>query len=461
MKLDRRSFASVGLAATAFAVLSGLALVIYDGIAKKDILESRNDVERTLNVLLSGLRDHSDFGAAIEAVPALRDKVIGVGAYTEDGSRLYAWGNVPEAGDFHAPAHGSGGTLGEQERHYTYKSADDSIVLVLSPFRIGPPIPVERSQTAADRSAAVEERRVDEDARRESAPSAAFFRILRKADSVYLEVRQAEYWRSRRLAGAFFPLVELALAALVVFVRGLILRNQEYRRRFEEQRNLVILGTAASTLAHEIKNPLLSIRLQTRLLERTCPEAARRELGIINDEVERLSSLSHRVGDYLRDPAGHPVPVSPREVAADVGMRLCGRDILKAADGPEPGVLVDPERLRSVLENLVRNALESGPDSGAAGEAAGGGESVGVEMELCAIDGGVRIEVSDRGSGIDPAAAPRLFDPFFTTKSRGTGIGLAVCKRFVEAAGGTLVLKARPGGGTVARVDLPAFKERS
>jgi two-component system sensor histidine kinase HydH len=231
---------------------------------------------------------------------------------------------------------------------------------------------------------------------------------------------------------------------LILFVRMLLLRNAEYRRRIEEQRNLVVLGTAASTLAHEIKNPLLSIKLQTRILEKTYPQDARRELGIIDDEVERLSALSHRVGDYLRDPAGNPRPIDPADIALEVCMRLCGRNILRVLEPPPPALHMDPERLRSILENLLRNAIESG------------GPEEALSIEVGAEGGAARIEVLDRGAGLAPEARNSLFDPFFTTKSRGTGIGLAICKRFVEAAGGSIVLEPRAGGGCRARLVFPA-----
>lgn len=456
MRIERKSLASWGLTALAFAALTGLAMVIYDGNSQKNRLESRNDAERTMNHLLAGLRDQKDFGAAIESVPKLRQKVVGIGAYTADGSRLYAWGDVPPTW---LPARSEEESAGTPVRVYLENPANDSLVLILAPFRVGPPPPPSDRDGIRDSDGYDGRDRSSEtnafagtDSQREPTPSAGFFfTTLRKADSVYLEIRQPEYWSSRRLATALFPLAELALAALVLFVRGLIIRNNEYRRRIEAQRNLVVLGTAASTLAHEIKNPLLSIRLQARILEKTCPESAQREIGIINDEVERLSALSHRVGDYLRDPAGNPASVNPAEVAADVGRRLCGRDIVATSAEPCLPVFMDPERLRSVLENLVRNAIESdGPGDGKPG--------AGIEVELRRDEKGVRIDVLDRGRGLSPEAASRLFDPFFTTKSRGTGIGLSVCKRFVEAAGGTIRLENRPGGGCAAKLVLPAAK---
>ncbi len=437
MRHDRTWYASIGLATIAFLALSALALIIADGIAQKDRLESRNDVERTFSLLLAGLRDHRDFGETIESSASLRDKVRGVGAYAADGTRLYDWGDVPATQAAATPAAASSGSAAFEPEHlYADLPHRDAVALILSPFRAGPPPPHDHERDAEPRPA-------EENQQAQPISSYFFFTTLRNAETIYLEVRQPSYWRSRRASELLLPLVVVAIGALVFFVRLLILRNAEYRKRLEEQRSLVVLGTAASTLAHEIKNPLLSIRLQTRILEKTCPEVAMRELGIINEEVERLSALSHRVGDYLRDPAGRPVVIDPRDIAAEVGHRLCGRDLLVPLEGGTPSVVFDPERFRSVLENLVRNALESG------------GSDDAVSIDIRQVDGAVRVDVLDRGAGIAAGVAREAFDPFFTTKSRGTGIGLAVCKRFVQAAGGTIGLEPRDGGGCMARITLP------
>jgi two-component system, NtrC family, sensor histidine kinase HydH len=427
--MRRRTLVSAGLALLAFAVLTALDLLIFSVMAERDRLESRNDAERTMGALLAGLRDHDTFGAAIESAESLRARVLGVGAYSSEGVLLYSWGTVPAS-----YKKSSVGTVPDDGmlRLYLDDPKQDSIVLIHRPFRVGPPPPPRARHEAG------------EPPREGRGPSGFLSTTLRNAESVYLEVREPGYWRNRRLETLLFPLIEAALAALILFVRSLILRNGEYRRRIEEQENLVVLGTAASTLAHEIKNPLLSIRIQTHIMERTYPEAARRELAIINDEVERLSALSQRVGDYLRAPEGKPSPVDPADIASEVGMRMCGRDIVRPGEAAPPKVLIDPERLRSVLENLLRNALESG------------GPEEGIAIELGAEEGGARIDVLDRGRGIEAEAAAKLFDPFFTTKSRGTGIGLAVCRRFVAAAGGSIALDGRPGGGCRARVILPS-----
>jgi len=434
--------ASLGLAFLAFSLLTVFAVVIFKGIAERDRLEVRGDGDRTMSLLFASLRDHEDFGSAIEDVEPLRTKVIGIAAYSPDGDRLYSWGETPENFSLHDLARER-----EEEpgRTYIVEPKNDSLIFAFHPFRSAPPSPPAPPNSKMPGMGKMHQGL--------GGPSPGtprrmgfLFTTMRNAEVVRLEIREPEYWTSRRLARILLPVVELALAALVLFVRSLVLRNAEYRRRIEEQKNLVVLGTAASTLAHEIKNPLLSIRLQTRILEKTFPDAGKRELGIINDEVDRLSALSHRVGDYLRDPAGNPSSIDISELALEVGMRLCGRNVLKPTGGTPPRVSIDVERLRSVLENLVRNALEAG------------GPEEGISVEIGMVEGKACIDILDRGTGLAPEAEAKLFDPFFTTKSRGTGIGLSVCKRFVEAAGGTVALSPRSGGGCRARVILPPAK---
>ena len=416
--LMNRRLVSLGIAILAFAALSAVSVVIFRSMEQKSVLESRNAAEQTMSSLFAALRDHDDFGSAIENSDSLRGALVGVSAVAADGRVLHAWGDPPAQ----APP-------GSDGRQYIENPKRNSIILVLRAPRDAPP----REPPPQTREGA-----------RERRPGDSFLRdTLREAETIQLEIRQAAFWQARRARGVLFPVVEIALAALVLFVRYLVLRNAEYRRRIEEQKNLVLLGTAAGTLAHEIKNPLLAIRLQTSILERVITSEGRGELDIINAEVERLSALTSRIGDVLRDPAGNPADVNLVDVAREVGTRLCGRDLLA---GPSPGGLtarIDPERLRSILENLVRNALESG------------GREQDVALEIAAADGRVRLDVLDRGTGVKPGDTERIFDPFFTTKSRGTGIGLTISRRFAAAAGGTVTLESRVDGGCRARLVLP------
>jgi two-component system sensor histidine kinase HydH len=241
-------------------------------------------------------------------------------------------------------------------------------------------------------------------------------------------------------------------------VRGLYLRNREYRERIEAQQNLVVLGTAASTLAHEIKNPLLSIRLQTGILGKVFPEKGREELGIINEEVDRLSALTYRINDYLRDAAGQPAPLNIAHILSETSLRLCGRNIVEENSVTDALVFMDTERARSVFENIIRNAIESGSPENAIGAAIlrHVGNSAGNNGDSNTIV----ISIYDRGRGIAEGDMKRVFDPFFTSKSTGTGIGLSIGKRFVEAVGGTIGIENREGGGATVFITLIEYENR-
>jgi two-component system, NtrC family, sensor histidine kinase HydH len=422
--MKRARFLSVGIALVSFAALSAVNVIIFRGMTERNRLESRNDSERTFSILFASLRRYDDFGSAIEATPSLEREILGVGLYGEGGGMLYRWGVVPES--YVPPVFVDADVKNDMARMYLENAKNDSLILLLRPSGDGPPPPPNDEKGNGSRRSQF-----------------LMFDILRKADVIYLEIRQPQFWRQAHLQAVLFPTVEIILAAFVVFVRFLIIKNSEYRERIEQQKNLVILGTAASTLAHEIKNPLLAIRLQTSIIARTVPGGARRELSIIDSEVERLSMLSHRVNDFLRDPAGIPARIDPVEIASEVGERLCGRPIVHTPSGRDLAVKIDPERLRSILENLLRNALESG------------GREEDVEIHVGISDNTVCIDVLDRGRGISREHRERVFDPFFTTKSRGSGIGLAICRRFVQAAGGSIALEDRLHGGTRARIVLP------
>ena len=201
------------------------------------------------------------------------------------------------------------------------------------------------------------------------------------------------------------------------------------------------MGEAARTLTHEIRNPLSAIRLQSAILRRTAAAQAAPELEVIDDEVERLAALADRVSDFLRDPAGNPETIVLNGFLNELTQRHSG---LRVEVPSQPlAVRFDRERLRSTLGNLIRNAEESGSDGAP------------VEVIAAATNKAVTLRVLDRGGGIAPERLERVFDPFFTTKSKGSGIGLPITRRFIEAAGGSLELAPRTGGGTEARVTLP------
>ncbi len=286
---------------------------------------------------------------------------------------------------------------------------------------------------------------------------------------IYLQVSLQELYAGGRRLEAARILVPAALAAVIAFFFYLYRLNLGYQKRIEGHERLVRLGEAARTLAHEIRNPLGAIRIQAAYLKRVLPEAHRGELQVIDEEIQRLDLLVNRISDFLRDPKGNPEPVDLDAFTRRLISRFGGEIRFENADGGPVRVSFDPDRLRSVLENLVANARESMED-GKAGEAGGEGEPGGgaaggggraVEIRLQRHHGRAVLSILDRGKGLPPGRREELFDPFFTTKTRGSGIGLSLSRRFVEEAGGRIELLPRSGGGTEARVTLKELLRES
>ncbi|HTP57738.1 MAG TPA: ATP-binding protein [Spirochaetia bacterium] len=269
------------------------------------------------------------------------------------------------------------------------------------------------------------------------------------AGALFLSMDISSYYRSQVLYGAAAIVVPIAVAGIAVLFLSLLSSNIRHRRRAQEQETLARLGESARTLAHEIRNPLSAIRIQTGLLRKKVGSGeAAAQLEAIDEEVERLSLLSRRVGDYLRNPRGEPQRIILSHFLVDLSAKLPTAVMYQAADAAkELAVSMDPDLLRSVVENLVRNASESYPDGDGSRE---------IELSLRREKSVAVITVKDRGKGISAELREKVFDPFFTDKVQGSGVGLSLSRRFVEAANGTITLQARSGGGTEARVTLPA-----
>lgn len=458
MKISvRTSSGIVGL--VCWVIASGLAVFVFAGIRDRGRLIRDNDNERIFNLIFTGFRGYDGVGAAIEGNPVLSERIAGFGVYGEDLTANYRWGD--------APAVFNTGILETQEKNrfnrYTIQDQKQGRVkFVLHHERVLPAAPPRMPGSVGTRSApapADAEAPAGADPKRPAEPNpswpgerrvrpepqAGTVGLFTPGTYVYIDIAHPAYWRTQAFTAALFPLCEIALFAAAFYIRRLYLRNREYRERIEAQKNLVVLGTAASTLAHEIKNPLLSIRLQTGILKKTLPQNGQEEVAIIEEEVERLSELIYRVSDFLREPEGNRTPIQVYDMVRDSARRLCGRDIVRQESFGDMMIYMDPYRARSVFENILRNALESG----------GPPEEIGVFITR---NGGyITITVLDRGKGISDADLKRVFDPFFTRKSTGTGIGLGVSKRFVEAVKGKITLTQRDGGGTAVRITLPEW----
>ncbi|GHV63228.1 hypothetical protein AGMMS49587_12560 [Spirochaetia bacterium] len=427
-----------------WVLLSALTIFVIWGLRDRARLIRDNDNERILNALFTSLRGFDDFGSAIEANPVLAERIAGFAIYGKDLSPVYRWGQSPQSFDEKILDE-----TASRDRFGRYTIPDRHgrrVKFVIHTERMfaPPSLPFndadsrvrERTQQRNNNSQRNPQRQNND---REVSP---FFNALAGSAYFYIDISHPAYWRTNTATAILFPFCELILLALVFYIRHLYLRNREYRDRIEAQKNFVVLGTAASTLAHEIKNPLLSIRLQTGILQKMNGENSGEEISRINEEVDRISALVYRVNDFLRDAAGNRIKVNVYDMLAEVSQRICGRNIIGVDSIRDAVILADADRFRSVFENLIRNALEAG----------GPPEEIGASIRANAGRSDITISIVDRGKGIGEADLKRVFDPFFTSKSTGTGIGLSISKRFVEAAGGSIELKNRDGGGVEARI---------
>jgi signal transduction histidine kinase len=226
----------------------------------------------------------------------------------------------------------------------------------------------------------------------------------------------------------------------------------------EKQEKLATLGTLAAGIAHEIRNPLTSIKARLYMLgKRVAADAASTaDTGVISSEIGRLEHIVQDVLHFAR-PSEPQLKVvradaALREVLSLMGSTLeQGRVQLALADGPELHVAMDSALIKQVLINLVRNAAEAIEGQGSVTLRVRADHAK-LHNESCAV---AILEVADTGKGIPPEIEKRLFDPFFTTKEAGTGLGLSIAARIVEKHGGALEYQTRPGHGTTFGIVLP------
>jgi signal transduction histidine kinase len=263
------------------------------------------------------------------------------------------------------------------------------------------------------------------------------------------------------LIGSVVMLLALVAAMGWVIYRDTIapLRTKLVRSQtlLERQQKLATLGTLAAGIAHEIRNPLTSLKARLYTLEKhlqTVP-AARKDTDIISAEISRLEHIVQDVLSFARpsDPKLETIAADTviREVQGLMSPDLESRGLqLVVESSPELLIRADSGHLKQVLVNLVRNAAEAIDGAGTV--------TLRTRAARAPFDGHATeaflLEVADDGKGIPPEVEKRLFDPFFSTKETGTGLGLPIAARIVEKLGGMLQYQTRPGHGTTFGVVL-------
>jgi len=216
---------------------------------------------------------------------------------------------------------------------------------------------------------------------------------------------------------------------------------------------LAALGQLTAGLAHELRNPLGTMKASAEVLLKSLPadEGVPRELaGYIRDEVDRTNSLVTRFLDFAR-------PMELRRDNSDLN-QIIDRAITQLERHHPPFSItvhrnyspdarpapLDSQLMERVFYNLLLNAAQASSEGGP------------VTVKTRVVPGGVEAAVIDRGSGIEGSQRENIFNPFFTTKPGGTGLGLAIVSKIIDQHGGRIAVESEPGQGSVFRVVLPA-----
>jgi len=269
------------------------------------------------------------------------------------------------------------------------------------------------------------------------------------------------------LGALFFLVVILATVAVIalavnwnkVLTREVELKTQELlesQERLIRQESFAAVGEAAAYVSHEIKNPLMVIGGLARQVERTIDDgiAIKQKLQIIQSEVQRLENFLGDLRDFTRPPVPHKQKVNLNEIIHEVDVLMReqaknqGVTLQEHLDPHLPSLEVDPNQMKQVLLNLVKNALEA-VDSGGQVILSSGTENQQIWFS-----------VQDNGGGMSPEVLEKIFNPFFTTKEKGTGLGLAVIHKIVADHHGEITVNSTPDQGTVIRVEFAGLKKQ-
>jgi len=241
-------------------------------------------------------------------------------------------------------------------------------------------------------------------------------------------------------------LVAAALIAAAVGFWRLTVRQEHTEHRLEQQRRLGALGEMSAVLAHELRNPLASLKGHAQLLAERLEAGspARTKAELVVSEARRLEALTTDLLDFARSG-----PIDRQITDPLALLTACAEEVARGgfavrAEGSPSAWSLDEGRMRQALTNVLLNARQASPE-GTRPEAVVGRDN-----------GTLVFTVRDYGTGLAPGDEQKIFNPFFTTRTSGTGLGLAVALRVAEMHGGTITAGNHPNGGAVFRIQIPA-----
>lgn len=229
-------------------------------------------------------------------------------------------------------------------------------------------------------------------------------------------------------------------------------RNYRLETQLREQERLAVLGQMAAVLAHEIRNPLSSIKGFAQMHVEDAPDGddgddLREDMTLIVNETMRLERLTGALLEYARSPDPRKTEL-PLETFCSELMRHIGhfQEICRLEIQCDSGMIcTDREKMLQIIINLVQNAVDAVREI----------EDGRILVSLRLRNGMAVLEIRDNGPGIPFEVREKLFEPFMTTKVRGTGLGLSIVRRLSHAMGGRIDIESAPGAGTVFTITFP------
>ena len=273
---------------------------------------------------------------------------------------------------------------------------------------------------------------------------------------------------------SFNQYAEILVFNVIALVVGLLSRREKRQRRqlertsaelveaydrlqkaFEKLKRadrMAALGQISAGIAHEIRNPLGSIKGSVEILDPEIPpDHPKREfVAIIKEETARLNAIVNEVLKFARPlkPSVEPVSINELIESTLILFRKQAEyskvELSTSLNQKLPTMRLDPSQMRQVLLNVILNAAQAMKEGGRLTITSGIGEN-----------DSVAIEISDTGSGIEDENLDRIFDPFFTTKTQGTGLGLSISHQLVANHGGTITARNNPDRGVTIRIEIP------
>jgi signal transduction histidine kinase len=276
--------------------------------------------------------------------------------------------------------------------------------------------------------------------------------------SPMLAVQADIEWRHRVLYMVVGLLVLISFAGTWLLGRWARRRREAevlLSAREEESRHWQTISQMAQTVAHEVRNPLNTLKMAAQRLQRefSIPDSERTDyqelIGMLQNEADRVNQVVSEfmelgkplVLDYTRLPFSEFLEEALMPLRVRAGQEN-KRIEVEAVSSKQ--VRLDRRRFAQIIANLVGNALDAGDL---------------VRLQTDVKDDGLHLEISDNGPGMDAGTLERVQKPFMTTKARGTGLGLSIARRLIEAHSGTFGLSSEQGKGTRARVFFPMNPE--